>query len=109
MTTAPARPKYNLQTFGLDAAGLVVHCGPRFHKGRFGQRAAQRLQDEWETWADTIAAKSPVCPTAQSRGRTVAVQVHPIGEPEACRTFKIKPRAAAVVAAAVSPSEAPHA
>ena len=91
---AAAKPKYNLMTYGIDAAGTMVHCGPRRHRGRFGQAAAQRLQDEWERWADTIAARSPDCPTAQARGQTVAVRVHPIGKPELCREFRIENRAA---------------
>lgn len=78
------------QVWAVDANGQGVHAGAHEFR-RFGQKTAERYVREWEAWADGIAAEHPDCPTAQSRGITVAVIAWPIGKPELRRQFTIAP------------------
>ncbi len=69
------------QLWACDRKGELLHAGvqkidreTRIHGGFI-----RKYVQDWERWADTIAAKWPGCGTAGARRRTFRVFIHPVG------------------------------
>lgn len=76
------------QTYGIDATGHLTHAGPNRVR-RMNLRAAWRIQQSWERWRKRYLATHPgEYPLRTNTAPTVALRVHPVGQPQQCAEYR---------------------
>ncbi len=86
MSTSNGHIRY--QSYGLDAAGQVVHAGAH-GAPRMSAKVARRRHRKWLAWRAAYLAVHPGNYPLRHCARVATMAFHPVGDPQCCRHFPV--------------------